>query len=570
MKKGIFLAGIIAALFFMGSHGFTQDKLNVYDKTLIMQSIAERVREAYLDTLSVDTLYDGAIQGMIDKLDPHSSYMPPKEADDFSEKIVGNFQGIGITFFMLNKKITVIELIKDGPSQKAGLKSRDRIIKIDGENAVGITDDEVKSKLRGPAGSTVEVLIERPGVEKPIAVKIKRDNVELDSVSHSYMLDGETGYIALSRFSLFSNIDVSKALVKLKSEGMKKLILDLRNNSGGSLDAAIKLVDIFIKDGVIVSTKGRREMDNREWDATGKGNYLDMPMVVLINHGSASASEIVAGALQDHDRAIIAGQTSFGKGLVMNPFVLRKGGNENLGTLVLTVARYYTPSGRLIQRPYTGSREEYIKEGFDDIDPNALDADKTGEEIFKTDLKRNVYGGGGITPDRLLKPGRRLNELERSVKLTNLVFEFGDSYLQRIKDIPSDFSEFLKNYRISDAEMKTFRDFLNEKKIDVNKKSSLKDEIGKDLKNSGVSPEKIDNSFKAIEASGIKLEEPLFEISRDYFEREIKQEIARMIWGSEESYKVWHTDDSELDQAVALLPESEELLNKRLALKESK
>ena len=249
----LFLTG----LFSFVQEGIAAAQVDNIGKFLIEEQILMHVRESYVDTVSSATLMDAAIQGMIDKLDPHSSYLPPEEAKDFTEKIQGEFSGIGITFSVINGKITVIEVIDGGPSSKAGLRCRDKIVKINGTNAVGILDDSVKANLRGPKGSSVLIGVERPGETSIREIKITRDDIELNSVSHSYMLDETTGYVALSRFSIKSAVDVGNALESLRKKGMKRLVLDLRNNSGGSLDAAVGVVDCFIKKGPIVETRGK-------------------------------------------------------------------------------------------------------------------------------------------------------------------------------------------------------------------------------------------------------------------------------------------------------------------------
>ncbi len=544
---------------------YCQSQIDDMDKLDIQHLISTYVREAYIDTINIGTLRDGAIQGMIDKLDPHSSYLPPSIAIDFDEKIRGNFQGIGITFSVINDKITVIDVIEKGPSEKAGLKSRDRIIKIDGENAVGISSEEVRDHLRGPAGSRVSVVVERPGAHDLLNFTFTRADVELNSVSHAYMIDDITGYVLISRFTINTKYDVGEALVKLEKNGMKRLILDLRNNTGGSLDSAIGVVDLFIKEGTIVTTKGRREYDNFERNASGGGEYLSIPIIVMINHGSASASEIVAGGLQDHDRALIVGQTSFGKGIVMHPFTL-KNRNKDLGTLVLSVAYYYTPSGRLIQRPYNGSRDDYIKEGFDDYDPNALDIKKEDRPVYFTDLGRKVYGGGGITPDITLPQMERLNSFELALRDLNPFFEFTDEYLVRYKLNKEDFNEFLLNYHIPQQEITRFKEFVINKGVKIDNVSLFRNELADLLKKYDIDESDADIIKISLVDMGVNFDETIFEKSKDYIELEIKMEIARMIWGTEERYRVWYTDDTELINALSYFEEAEDLLKKRLAI----
>jgi carboxyl-terminal processing protease len=551
---------------------YADENLNVLDKMYIQNYILEKVRSDYVDSINVATLFDGAIQGMIDKLDPHSSYMEPETANDFSERINGEFAGIGITFVIINNKITVMDLIEGGPSAAAGLKSRDKIVQIDGKDAIGIAQDSVKVRLRGTPGSQVTVLVERPGMQKPFSILIKRGIIEMNSVSHAYMLDKSTGYIALSRFSVKTPEDVVKALTMLKSKGMTRLVLDLRNNSGGLLDSAVNVVNLFIKQGKIVYTLGRKKSNDHEWKALGNAPFPDIPMIVMINHGSASASEIVAGALQDHDRALIVGQTSFGKGLVMNPYPLKMpdtnnpGAVKSLGTVILTTSRYYTPSGRLIQRPYDKGRDEYIKDGYDDKDMNASDSTRVGKPVFHTDLGRDVYGGGGISPDVILTPLKRLNELELALRNSNLYFEFADDYLLRNNDVPKDFTSFLTGYRISSNELENFRKFIELKGIHIDSLSHFNEDLKKLTDKYGISPENAAVISKTLNEGGGDPDKTLFERSIPTIERELKQEIARMVWGSEERYRVWHAADIELDGAIGSFDMANDLLTRRLAL----
>lgn len=561
----VFIVVMIVAARSPGTVYSENDTLNYLEKANVLHNIAQAVRDSYIDTLDVGVLWDGAIKGMIDKLDPHSGYMPPRQALDFTERIKGDFEGIGITFSMINDKITVIDVIPNGPAEKSGIRSRDKIVRIDGKDAVGLSIDEVKDKLRGPSRSKVVTSVERPGEDNLLKFTITRGQIEVNSVSHAYMLDDTTGYLALTRFTLYTHLDVRKALERLREQGMKRLVFDLRNNSGGSLDTAIGVVDLFIDEGIIVSTKGRRRRDNRTWRAKNYAQDENIPMIVMINHRSASASEIVAGALQDHDRSLIVGQTSFGKGLVMNTLGIKVEGKDN-GTLVLSVARYYTPSGRLIQRPYTGSREEYIKEGFDDYDPNALNEDKTDKPVFHTDLGREVYGGGGITPDITLESIGTLNKLEWELRNANLFFEFADGYLERHPEVTLDFETFLSDYSVPAEDFERFKQFAIDKGVKIDNVSLFRNDLKEMFAKYDIPAEAGEKLEQTLVSSGINLDETLFEKSRNFIEREIKQEIARMLWGSDERYKVWHTSDNELKEALTYFDEAEDLLEKRLAI----
>lgn len=532
--------------------------------------ILQTIRSAYVDSIGTADLIKGAIDGMMDQLDPHSSFMEPETASEFKEKIRGDFQGIGITFSIMDdKKITVIEAIPGGPSEQVGITSRDKIVRIDGKSAVGIPQDSVKVLLRGPAGSQVKVGVERPGEDRLMEFTIVRDRIMLNSVSHSYMIDDETGYLAITRFSINTQDDVIRALKKLDALGMKRLVLDLRNNSGGSLEAAVGVVNLFINNGVVVYTRGKRELDNNTWNAAPLENqktYTNLPMIVMINHASASASEIVAGALQDHDRALIVGQTSFGKGLVMNPFPLVSRSRKNFGTLMLSVAHYYTPSGRLIQRPYENGKDEYIREGLDDIDPNDPDSLHVDAPVYHTDLGREVYGGGGITPDIRLERPRQLNEFEVQLRDTHVFFKFADNYLRRRDDVPKYFDEFLIGYDLPEDELERFRTFAIGEGIEIDTRPQIMSDLDNLMDEYDVSQDTRQKLVECLETSGEELSASLFDQSRPYIERMIKQEIARMKWGSEARYRVWHTEDTELISALACFEDATELLAQRLAI----
>ncbi len=544
------------------------DELSIQDKLTVQHYILSYIRNSYVDTsVTLSDVMDGAIRGMMDELDPHSSFLPVDSARDFNERIRGNFEGIGISFGMIDEKITVIEVIPGGPSEAAGIKSRDKIIKVDDADAVGVDNDRVKELLRGPAGSQVTVYVERPGEKELLPFTLTRDRVDVNSVSQAFMVNPETGYIKVTKFSTMTHYDVHNALMKLRDQGMERLVLDLRSNSGGSLDAAINVVDKFIseKGQLIVETRGRKQSEDTRSLTSGEGEFGEIPMIVMVNHGSASASEVVSGALQDHDRALIVGQTSFGKGLVMKPHQIRSK-QKRLGTLLLSTAHYYTPSGRLIQRPYDKGREEYIKEGYDDYDPNAVDSLRTDLPAFTTDLGREVFGGGGITPDFQLEPLRRLNPLERQLRASNVFFEFADAYLLRHDDIPSDFIEFRDKYNISDREVMAFREFIEEKDIKTDRDTQFHDDLNKLIKKYEIDDKTSERVRKELKKATGNLDEKIFSESKDFIRREIKSEIARMIWGSEERYRVWQVDDTELIGAMSYFSEAEDLLSRRLAL----
>ena len=322
-------------------------------KFKVMNQILYYVNQLYYEEVDMELLMDGAFKGIMEQLDPHSMFISAKDQENIDELFKGEFQGIGIEFDILNNYITVISPVVGGPSEKAGLLSGDWIINVDGESVKGIDREEVFKKLRGKKGTKVVLKIGRYGVD-PFEVVITRDDIPLFSVRATSMLDEKTGYIWLTRFSTKSGPEVKKSLDLLLSQGMQRLVLDLRNNSGGILEQAAEVANIFItKKDTLVYTVGKNKQASQAFISSPKKGNSSFPLIVLINRGSASASEIVAGAVQDLDRGIVTGETSFGKGLVQ-----RQAGLSDGSAIRVTIAQYYTPSGRLIQRPFDKQNQD--------------------------------------------------------------------------------------------------------------------------------------------------------------------------------------------------------------------
>lgn len=359
------------------------------------------IERQYVDTVNAEALVEAAIVGLLKELDPHSVYISKDEVKGINEPLQGNFEGIGVQFNILDDTIIVIHPIPGGPSEKLGIRSGDRIVTVDEENVAGkgITNNKVRSKLMGDKGTVVNVGIKRFGSKKILDFAITRDKIPIYSVDAAYMMDKKTGYIKLNRFSATTLKEFSKALSTLKDKGMKQLILDMVGNGGGYLNMAIELSDIFLGEGqLIVYTEGINN-PKKTYNASTKGDFESGRLVVIINEGSASASEIVSGAIQDWDRGVLIGRRSFGKGLVQRQFPLNDGSATRL-----TIAHYYTPTGRSIQKPYNEGLESYRKDISDRF--------KNGELIHKDSIhfadslkyktlgkQRVVYGGGGIMPD---------------------------------------------------------------------------------------------------------------------------------------------------------------------------
>jgi carboxyl-terminal processing protease len=353
------------------------------------------IESRYVDKVESDRLVYGAISGMLQTLDPHSNFMDPRAYAQLREKQQGSYYGLGITIQVVDGDITVQALFEGSPAYKQGIRRGDIIAKIDGEDAKGWTSDQAVRKLRGPKGSTVEVSIKRPGADNLIPITVMRDEINIPTIPASFMLDSQTGYIRLQDFAENTDRDLGRALEDLTGKGMKRLLLDIRGNPGGPLDQAIRVANRFLRKGdLIVYTRGRVPNSDQDFRATEESEYTTLPLILLVNRNSASASEIVSGALQDHDRALIVGETTFGKALVQSIYRVSQGAG-----LALTTARYYTPSGRLIQRPWDGTFDEYLSYTLRDQDANRPHEAK---DLKYTDGGRRVYGGGGIEPDRRL------------------------------------------------------------------------------------------------------------------------------------------------------------------------
>jgi carboxyl-terminal processing protease len=358
------------------------------------------INQAYVDTVDLESLEEKTLNEMLTNLDPHSVYIPAKDLAQANEQLEGNFEGVGIEFNILNDTIMVVSAINGGPSQELGIQAGDRIVEVDTQNVagVGIKNERVLKLLRGPKASKVNVVIYRPVSARKIPFTITRNTIPIHSVDVSMMLNDETGYVKISRFAANTHEEFLEAVNQLKLKGLQHLVLDLRDNPGGYLTAATEICDEFLDDHkMIVYTQGRTQ-PRSEYTAERKGIFEKGKLIVLINEGSASASEIVSGAMQDWDRAVLVGRRSFGKGLVQEPFSLRDG-----SAMRLTIARYYTPSGRCIQKPYDIGYDAYEEEVYHRYEAGELqDSSKMKQQdstVYKTQNGRKVYSKGGIMPD---------------------------------------------------------------------------------------------------------------------------------------------------------------------------
>ena len=370
----------------------TQDDVPQYYS--VFASAVSAVEANYVDKIDTDRLIYGAIHGMLATLDPHSSFMDPKAYAQMRERQEGHYYGLGIQIVVNDGDITVSSIFEGSPAYQKGLRTGDVIARIEGEDAKGWTSDQAVAKLRGARGTPVKISIKRYGYEQLIELDVVRDEIHIPSVPAAFMLDATTGYIQLRDFSETTDRELGAALKNLTSKGMRRLLLDIRGNPGGPLDQAIRVANRFLPKGLmIVYTRGRIANSDQDYRATEETEYTDLPVVVLTSRNSASASEIVSGALQDHDRAIIVGETTFGKALVQSVYRISEGAG-----LALTTAHYFTPSGRMIQRPWDTTFDEYLNYTFRD----QQEREHSAADLKYTDSGRKVFSGGGIDPDHRL------------------------------------------------------------------------------------------------------------------------------------------------------------------------
>lgn len=475
----------------------------------------------YVDSTNTPELVEEAIVSMLKELDPHSSYISKDDIDAANEPLEGSFEGIGVTFQLLRDTILVVSPVPGGPSEKLGILGGDRILKIDGEEAFGkkVTNKFVMDRLRGKKGTKVEVSIFRENQTGLIDYTIVRDEIPINSIDASYMLSKDIGYIKLNRFSKTSMEEFHSSMKALRKSGMENLILDLRSNSGGFLNVAVELSDEFLEEGkLIVYTEGSKS-PRQDFTATKRGSFEKGKLVVLINEGSASASEIVSGAIQDWDRGIVIGRRSFGKGLVQRPFQLPDG-----SVIRLTAARYYTPSGRSIQRPYDKGSETYFKDLFERQKKGELvnaDSIHFPDSLrYLTAANRTVFGGGGIMPDLFvpvdtLHLTRYYSDLIRKGVFNRYTIDFSN----KNRD------EYKKTYKTTEKYIQSVE----------------------------VTQEMMDDFLALAKKEEVSFDEDLFKRSEDFIKLQIKALIARNIWDMESYYKVVSNQDETLQQAIEII-----------------
>ena len=503
---------------------------NVQKNQLKFGRLLRLVEGYYVDSANVDKLTEKAIVHLLGELDPHSVYISKDEVDKMNEPLQGNFEGIGISFNIHKDTLLITSIIPGGPSEKVGIRAGDRIVNVDGNNiaGTGIKNSDVFDMLRGEKGTTVEITVMRRSADELLDFTIIRDKIPIYSLDASYMLDNETGFIKLNKFSATTTEEFTQAVEELRSQKMRNLILDLRGNGGGYLKTAIEIADHFLEGNkMIVYTDGMND-PRRDYKSTSKGIFKEGNLVILVDESSASASEIVSGAVQDWDRGLIIGRRSFGKGLVQKPYFLTDG-----SMVRLTTAHYYTPSGRGIQKPYNNGVEEYRREYMDRFSSGQLfsvDSIILPDSLkFKTLVNgRNVYGGGGIMPDIFVpmdtsSHNRYHNRLRRNNIIYNFVLDYVDSNRSNLQKQYPDFNQFEKNF--------------------------------------SVTSEMIEKIIAQGEKEGIEREEASLSFTLKTMETEIKALIARDIFTRNEFYKIIFQDDEAMLKALEVIENKERYRN---------
>jgi carboxyl-terminal processing protease len=485
----------------------------------LFEDVLFRVQNSYVDPPDNQKLIKGAIDGMLKTLDPHSVYLPEQRAQQMDEQFHGEYSGIGVQFEIQENKIVVISPLEGTPAFRLGIRAGDKIVEIDGKPLKkGITTDDVFHSLRGPTGSTVAVTIEREDEPEPMHFTIERAKIPIESVPYSYMIRPGVGYVRIIRFAQTTGDELSQALAKLRGQGMKSLLVDLRSNSGGLLSQAVDVLDQVVPSNKrLVYTRGRIPSSNADYYSTDRtGKWTEGPVIVLVDHGSASASEIVSGAVQDLDRGLVVGINTFGKGLVQNQI------NLSQGKLLLTIARYYTPSGRGIQRDYSkfGDQSEYQEDAFKEDVPS--DSALQARPKFKTTLGRLVYGGGGIYPDVVLKDPPNLTRAEVEFITKRVGFEYATHWVTKHPGQTWTSASFDSRFALADDEWQKLHAIVDTKKI--------------------------------------TLTDSVWTAEKPFMLRQVRAELASATLGSLDRYRIAIEDDSQLNAALDLFPRAQKLM----------
>ena len=530
-KVGRYSIPVIMFILLMVS-GYGQNNRQDVSGARKFSALMQMIKYAYVDSVNEPKLVEKAIVETLKELDPHSMYISKKDLQKANEELVGNFEGIGVQFELFRDTINIVHPIPGGPSERLGIQSGDKIVKIEGEDVTGkkITNQFVFDRLRGKKGTKVNISIFRTGKKELLDFTIVRDKIPITSIDAAYMIEPGIGYINLTRFSSTSMKEFIEAMTKLQAQGIKSLILDLRNNGGGYMNTAIELADQFLESGkLIVYTKGRTS-PREEYRSTERGMFEKGKLVIMINENSASASEIVSGAIQDLDRGIIVGRRSFGKGLVQRPFEL-----PDSSEVRLTTARYYTPSGRCIQKPYTEGVEKYYEDytkRFKHGEMENADSIKFPDSLkFHTANGRVVYGGGGIMPDVFIPLDTTpVTDYYLNIRRKNVINLFVDDYVDKYRnDLQTkypDFGSFDKKFEVDDSFMKDF--------------------------------------LALADKQGVKMNEKQYPLSESLIRSQIKSSIAQKLWDVDAAYKIINKEDQEVQKAIEVIKNSAQFDKLRL------
>ena len=524
MKKTTILAGLLACIFSIGYLHAQEKKYTKENNPVRKLQLAQfAISNLYVDQVDDNKLVESAIKGMLEELDPHSTYSTPEEVKRMNEPLQGNFDGIGIQFNMAEDTLFVIQPVSGGPSEKVGILAGDRIVEVNDTVIAGVkmSTEDVMRRLKGPKGTLVDVKVLRRGVPELLSFTIRRDKIPVYSLDASYMIAPQTGYIKINRFAATTHAEFMNALASLKSQGMKDLILDLQGNGGGYLNAAIDIANEFLGDEeLIVYTEGRRSA-RRDFYADGNGKHQFGKLVVLVDEYSASASEIVSGAVQDWDRGMVVGRRTFGKGLVQRPIDLPDG-----SMIRLTISRYYTPAGRCIQKPYVNT-ENYaadLIERYNRGEMMSADSIHFPDSLKCTTLKkgRTVYGGGGIMPDYFVPVDTTLyTDYHRQISykgvLLKVHYQLMDIHRKEWTKQYKDYASFAQKFEMTEPMMQR-----------------LKDEAAK---------------------AGIAYNEEQYRKSESLLKLQMKALIARDLWDMNEYYHTINVADESVKKALELLKE---------------
>ena len=516
---------ILLSAAMMGLSSYAQMNVTRDDNPLRKLSIAEMaVKALYVDEVDENKLVEDAIRGMLEKLDPHSTYTTPKETKAMTEPLNGSFEGIGVQFNMVEDTLIVIQPVINGPSEKVGIVAGDRIVMVNDTAIAGVkmTKEEIMRRLRGPKGTIADLRIVRPGIKDLLTFKVKRDKIPVHTVDATYMIRPGIGYIRIGSFGATTYDEFMESMQKLKAQGMKDLVLDLQENGGGYLQAAADLAGEFLEAGdLIVYTEGR-VTNRRDYKAPKRGSFRDGRIVVLVDQYTASAAEIVTGAIQDQDRGMVVGRRTFGKGLVQRPIDLPDG-----SMIRLTIAHYYTPSGRCIQKPYEkGDKKNYEKDILNRLNSGELTsadsihfADSLKYQTLKQ--KRTVYGGGGIMPDYFVGlDTTRYTKFHRELAAKSVVIQQNLRYIDKnrkaLKKLYPDFQTFKANFEIP---------------------QSLIDTIIKEGEKLKIKPQ-----------DSAELEKTM-----PYLKLQLKALVARDLWDMSEYFSIFNEDSDVVKKALELL-----------------